>query len=231
MIKCVNVSKEYFAGKSFFAVKNVTFEIKDGEFVALVGKSGSGKSTLLNMIGLIDSSTSGLIEVAGTDVGKMNSNEKAMFRNQNIGYIFQSFYLEPSYTVYKNVEIPLLLFNMETKERKQRIEECLEQVGMLHKIDATVCDLSGGEKQRVCIARAIANYPDLILADEPCGNLDSENTENIMQLLTQFHKKGTTIVLVTHSDEEAQMADRIIRLKDGEVVSYDDKKLYDNCGE
>lgn len=229
MIKCTNVSKEYVVGESFFAVNNVTLEIKDGEFVALVGKSGSGKSTLLNMMGIIDSPTSGLIEVEGKDVGKMNSNEKAMFRNQSIGYIFQAFYLEPTYTVYKNVEIPLLLSNMEIKKRKKRIEECLEQVGMLHKINATVCDLSGGEKQRVCIARAIANNPDLILADEPCGNLDSENTENIMQLLTQLHNKGTTIVLVTHSDEEAQMADRIIRLKDGEVISYDDKKLYDNC--
>lgn len=219
MVKCTNVSKEYKEGESFFAVHNVSLQIKKGEFVALVGKSGSGKSTLLNMIGLIDSQTSGLIEIDGIDVSKMNANQKALFRNKELGYIFQAFYLEPSYSVYKNVEIPLLISNMEAKQRKQRIEECLEQVDMLHKIHAKTSDLSGGEKQRICIARAIANNPKLILADEPCGNLDSENTENIMQLLMELHKLGTTIIMVTHSDEDAKRADRIVRLKDGEIVS------------
>lgn len=218
MVKCTNVSKKYMEGEIFYAINNVSFQIKTGEFVALVGKSGSGKSTLLNMIGLIDSQTSGLIEVDGIDVSTMSASQKALFRNREIGYIFQSFYLEPSYTVYKNVEIPLLISNMETRQRKQRIEKCLELVEMLHKIHANTCDLSGGEKQRICIARAIANCPKLVLADEPCGNLDSENTENIMRLLMKLHAAGTTIILVTHSDDEARRADRIIRLKDGEII-------------
>lgn len=219
MVRCMNVSKEYKEGESFFAVHKVSLQIKEGEFAALVGKSGSGKSTLLNMIGLIDSQTSGSIEINGIDVSTMNANQKALFRNKEIGYIFQSFYLEPSYSVYKNVEIPLLISNMKAKQRNQRIEECLEQVDMLHKMHAKTSDLSGGEKQRICIARAIANNPKLILADEPCGNLDSENTENIMRLLMKLHKLGTTIIMVTHSDADAQRADRIIRLKDGEIVS------------
>lgn len=221
MVNCMNVTKEYFAGNTFLAVNNVSFKVDAGEFVALVGKSGSGKSTLLNMIGLIDVATSGLIEIDGIDVSSISSNQKALFRNNKIGYIFQSFYLEPSYTVYKNIEIPLLVSNMEARKRKQRIEECLEQVNMLHKIYANTSELSGGEKQRICIARAMANRPKLILADEPCGNLDSENTENIMRLLLNLHKLGTTIIMVTHSDEDAKRADRIIRLKDGEIVSDD----------
>ena len=231
MIKCFNVSKEYKEDGYSLAVNNVSFQINDGEFVALTGKSGSGKSTLLNMFGLIDSATSGLIEVNGVDVNKLSSNEKAKFRNKEIGYIFQSFYLEPSYSVFKNVELPLLISNMEVKKRKQRVEECLYQVDMLHKKYANTCDLSGGEKQRICIARAIANEPKLILADEPCGNLDSENTENIMRLLLNLNKNNTTIILVTHSAEEAQRANRIIQLKDGEIVSDEINKLFKNINE
>lgn len=221
MVNCMNVTKEYFSGKSFLAVNNATFNVENGEFVALTGKSGSGKSTLLNMIGLIDIPSSGFIKIDDIDISMMDSNQRAMFRNKKIGYIFQSFYLENSYKVYKNVEIPLLISNLKTNQRKQRIEECLEQVDMLHKIDAKTCELSGGEKQRICIARAIANNPKLILADEPCGNLDSENTENIMQLLRNLNKQGTTIIMVTHSDEEAKRADRIIKLKDGVIVNDD----------
>ncbi|MEE1155650.1 MAG: ABC transporter ATP-binding protein [Acutalibacteraceae bacterium] len=219
MISCIGVCKEYNNGGSFFAVNNVTLSIKNGEFVALCGKSGSGKSTLLNMIGLIDIPTSGEIEIDGINTKDMSPVERAQLRNKLMGYIFQSFYLEPAYTVFMNVEIPLLIANVPSKERKKRVEFCLEQVGMLHKQNSNVVNLSGGEKQRVCIARALANNPKLIIADEPCGNLDSENTANIMSLLKTLNKSGTTILMVTHSPEDAKEAQRIITLKDGKIIT------------
>ncbi len=219
MICCTNVCKEYNNGGSFFAVDNVTINIKNGEFVALCGKSGSGKSTLLNMIGLIDIPTSGEIKIDGINTKEMSSVQRARLRNNLIGYVFQSFYLEPTYSVFMNVEIPLLIANIPSAQRKKRVELCLEKVGMLHKRNDSVVNLSGGEKQRVCIARALANNPKLIIADEPCGNLDSENTANIMSLLKELNKSGTTILMVTHSSEDAKEAQRIITLKDGKIVT------------
>lgn len=218
MISCTDVCKEYNNGGSFFAVDHVSLNIKKGEFAALCGKSGSGKSTLLNMIGLIDVPTSGEIKIDGINTKDMSAVDCAKLRNKLIGYIFQSFYLEPSYSVFMNVEIPLLIANISIAERKKRVEICLEKVGMLHKRDEKVVNLSGGEKQRVCIARALANNPKLIIADEPCGNLDSENTSKIMNLLTELNKEGTTILMVTHSPEDAKKAQRVITLKDGKVV-------------
>ena len=225
MIICNNVCKEFTSGKSFYAVNNVLLRIKKGEFVAVIGKSGSGKSTLMNMIGLIEQPTSGDIHIDGVSVNKMKPSELAHLRNKKIGYIFQSFYLEYTYPVYRNVEMPLLISNVEKKLRIQRVEHCLDMVGLLEKINVAAGDLSGGEKQRVCIARAIANNPDIILADEPCGNLDSENTENIMNILSELHRQGKTILLITHSMGEADKAERKIIMKDGKAGAENENQI------
>ena len=225
MIICNNVCKEFTSGKAFYAVNNVSIKINKGEFVAVIGKSGSGKSTLMNMIGLIEQPTSGDIHIDGVSVNKMKPSELAHLRNKKIGYIFQSFYLEYAYPVYRNVEMPLLISNVEKKLRRQRVEHCLDMVGLLEKINVAAGDLSGGEKQRVCIARAIANNPDIILADEPCGNLDSENTENIMNILSELHKQGKTILLITHSMGEADKAERKIIMKDGKAGAENENQI------
>ena len=225
MIICNNVCKEFTSGKAFYAVNNVSIKINKGEFVAVIGKSGSGKSTLMNMIGLIEQPTSGDIHIDGVSVNKMKPSELAHLRNKKIGYIFQSFYLEYAYPVYRNVEMPLLISNVEKKLRIQRVEHCLDMVGLLEKINVAAGDLSGGEKQRVCIARAIANNPDIILADEPCGNLDSENTENIMNILSELHRQGKTILLITHSMGEADKAERKIIMKDGKAGAENENQI------
>lgn len=220
MIICSNIIKKYKNGSEDTAVINdVSLHIEKGEFVALTGKSGSGKSTLMNMIGLIDTADSGIITIAGSDTSKMSGVERADVRNRKIGYIFQSFYLESKYTVYKNIEMPLLISDVPKNERKKRVAECMEYVDMSKKADQLAETLSGGEKQRVCIARALANDPDIILADEPCGNLDSVNTRNVMELLKKLKDSGKTILMVTHSMEDASYADRIITLKDGAIVN------------
>ena len=225
MITCNNLFKEFTSGKSFYAVNNVSIKIKKGEFVAVIGKSGSGKSTLMNMIGLIEQPTSGDIHIDGVSINKMKPSELARLRNKKIGYVFQSFYLEYAYPVYRNVEMPLLISNVEKKLRRQRVEHCLDMVGLLEKINVAAGDLSGGEKQRVCIARAIANNPDIILADEPCGNLDSENTENIMNILSELHRQGKTILLITHSMGEADKAERKIIMKDGKAGAENENQI------
>ena len=171
------------------------------------------------MIGLIDQPTKGSILLDGEETCKMSEKERSILRWSKLGYIFQSFYLEEAYSVAQNVEMALLISGTEAIERKKRIENCLEQVGMLHKKDAIAASLSGGEKQRCCIARAIANHPKLLLADEPCGNLDSENTDKIMHLLSQLNRQGTTVLLITHDIEDAKKASHIITLKDGLVIS------------
>ena len=216
MIVCKNISKVF--GAHTKALQNVSINIKEGEYVALVGKSGSGKSTMLNIIGLIDIPTEGEVYLNSKPVCNMKEKEKAKIRNIEIGYVFQSFYLEKAYPVYKNVEMPLLIANVSKKERKKRVEEALEKVGLLHKKNEIAKNLSDGEQQRVSIARALVNNPEIILADEPCGNLDSENTENIMHILEKLNKEGKTIVLVTHSKEEAERARRKITLKDGRII-------------
>lgn len=220
MIICSNIIKKYKNGSEDTAVINdVSLHIEKGEFVALTGKSGSGKSNLMNMIGLIDTADSGIITIAGSDTSKMSGVERADVRNRKIGYIFQSFYLESKYTVYKNIEMPLLISDVPKNERKKRVAECMEYVDMSKKADQLAETLSGGEKQRVCIARALANDPDIILADEPCGNLDSVNTRNVIELLKKLKDSGKTILMVTHSMEDASYADRIITLKDGAIVN------------
>ena len=224
MITCQNIVKRFRNGSEETTVINdVSLHIERGEFVALTGKSGSGKSTLMNMIGLIDTADIGIISIDGSDTSKLTSIQRADIRNRKMGYIFQSFYLESRYTVYKNIEMPMLIADVPKSERKKRIAECMEYVDISNKADQLAETLSGGEKQRVCIARALANDPEMILADEPCGNLDSANTKRVMELLKKLKDSGKTILMVTHSMEDAQYADRIITLKDGVIINENRK--------
>jgi len=215
MINIENITKSFGELK---VLEDICLKLSAGEFVALCGKSGSGKSTLLNIIGTLDKPDSGNLTIDGQDILSFNEKGAAYFRSNVLGFIFQSFHLEPTYTVYKNIEIPLLIAKMPKPQRRQRIEEVLEKVDLLDKINKKASILSGGEKQRVAIARALSNNPKIILADEPTGNLDSTNGEMVMDLLKELSKEGITILLVTHSEHDAKRADRIIHLKDGRVV-------------
>lgn len=220
MIVVENAKKRYgSATKGFYALDGVNLTIGEGEFVAVTGKSGSGKSTLLNMIGTLDRVTEGRILVDGRDLSTLTSKQIARFRNRVAGFVFQSFYLEPGYTVYGNVELPLILGGSTGKRNRARVERALAEVGLEGKIREKARNLSGGEQQRVAIARAIVNDPVYILADEPCGNLDTANSENIMRILIRLHERGKTIVMVTHDPEDALRAERIVTMSDGKVVS------------
>lgn len=219
MILIKNVVKEFAVGKDKFrALNGVNIEIADGEFVAITGKSGSGKSTLLNIVGTLDSLTSGQITVDDFDISTLSSKQLASFRNKMIGFIFQNFYLEPGYSVYHNVEMPLVISG-KTDGRKNRplVEAALSEVGLLDKINSKARNLSGGEQQRVAIARAIINNPKYIFADEPCGNLDTANSERIMNILIRLNSLGKTVVMVTHDEVDALKAKRIITLSDGRI--------------
>ena len=216
MLKLSSINKQY---NDFYALKDIDLQIDDGEFVAIVGESGSGKSTLLNIVGQIDVPSSGELLINGTNTVKLAEKEVAKLRNTTFGFVFQSFYLEPSYTVEQNVEIPLILKGTKKEERRSRIVEVLTAVNMQDKRKNISANLSGGEMQRVAIARAIAADPSIIIADEPCGNLDSKNGEAIMKLLKSLNDCGKTVIMVTHSAEHAQWAKRIIRLCDGKVIS------------
>ena len=228
MIKIENVSKKYKTGDGeFYALSDVNLTIEKGEFVAIVGKSGSGKSTLLNLIGTLDTVTDGTITVDGQDVTKLDNKAIAQFRNQKLGFIFQSFYLEPEYTVYENVELPLIIAGRFGKANAERVDEVLQLVNLADKTRNKAKNLSGGEGQRVAIARAIVNNPDVILADEPCGNLDTANSQNVMEIFKTLHKQGKTIIMVTHDSEEAQVASRIVTISDGKIVS-DEKNTLPN---
>ena len=222
MLKLLDVKKEYRTpGGSFSALDGVSLFVEDGEFVAIVGKSGSGKSTLLNMIGTLDSVTSGSILLDDQNIANMNGKQLAEFRNQSIGFVFQRFNLEPEYTVYQNVELPLVI-NGSTKNA-QRVYAVLEQLDLTSKAKLKTKLLSGGEQQRVAIARAIINDPKLILADEPCGNLDTENGNTVMSILQALNKQGKTIILVTHDQEDSKKAQRIVTLSNGRIIS--DEKI------
>ena len=228
MITIDNVSKKYKTGDGeFYALSDVSLTIDDGEFVAIVGKSGSGKSTLLNLIGTLDTVTDGSITVDGQDVTKLDNKSVALFRNQKLGFIFQSFYLEPEYTVYENVELPLIIAGRLGKANAERVNEVLNLVNLADKCKNKAKNLSGGESQRVAIARAIVNNPDVILADEPCGNLDTANSQNIMEIFKTLHAQGKTVIMVTHDSEEAQVASRIVTISDGKIVS-DEKNTLSN---
>ena len=200
------------------ALENVNIHIEKGEFVAIMGPSGCGKSTLLNIIGLLDKPTTGTVTIAGTSGKGMKDSDMAAFRNSTIGFVFQQFHLIQSLNVIDNVEIPLLYAGMSAQQRHARAKEVLEQVGMTHRMHHLPSQLSGGQCQRVAIARAIACNPNVILADEPTGNLDSKMSAEIMQILLNLNKEGRTIVMVTHNEEQAKLTHRIIRLFDGRQI-------------
>lgn len=202
-------------------VKNLDLVIKDGTFISVMGRSGSGKSTLLKMLGGLLQPTHGEVLVDDTSLYLLKEKQMAQYRCDKIGFIFQDFFLEEMYTVYQNVEIVLMISRIDKKVRNEMIEKALENVGMLHKKDAYVKNLSGGEKQRVCIARAIVNGPDIIYADEPCGNLDWDNSKVVMELLRGLAKEGKTVVLITHNREDALLTDEIVTLQDGEIINHE----------
>lgn len=201
------------------ALNEVTLEIKKGEFVAIMGPSGCGKSTLLNILGTLDTPTSGSYFFEGMQIDKMTEKQLTALRKGNIGFIFQSFNLIDELTVFENVELPLIYLNIKQTERKQRVKEVLEKVNMLHRANHLPQQLSGGQQQRVAIARAIVTKARLLLADEPTGNLDSTNGMEVMELLNILNKQGSTIVMVTHSQRDAAYAHRIIRLLDGKIIA------------
>ncbi len=200
------------------ALNGVSFEINNGEFVAIMGPSGCGKSTLLNILGLLDNPTSGSYRLLDSEVGGLKEKERTKFRKGNIGFVFQSFNLIDELNVYENVELPLSYLNISAGERKKRVEEILKRMNISHRAKHFPQQLSGGQQQRVAIARAVVSNPKLILADEPTGNLDSKNGKEVMDLLAELNKEGTTIVMVTHSQKDAAVAQRVINLFDGQIV-------------
>jgi len=202
-----------------WALHDVTLEIKEGEFVAIMGPSGCGKSTLLNILGLLDNPTNGSYELNGTDVSKFTEAERTNLRKGVIGFVFQSFNLIDELNVYENIELPLLYMGVPKEERKRRVKEAMTRMDIAHREKHFPQQLSGGQQQRVAIARAVVANPKLILADEPTGNLDSKNGKEVMNLLTQLNKEGTTVVMVTHSQHDAGYATRTINLFDGQVVN------------
>ena len=202
-----------------WALNDVTLEIKEGEFVAIMGPSGCGKSTLLNILGLLDNPTNGTYELNGVEVSKYTEAQRTDLRKGVIGFVFQSFNLIDELNVYENIELPLLYMGVPKEERKKRVEEAMKRMDIAHRVNHFPQQLSGGQQQRVAIARAVVANPKIILADEPTGNLDSKNGKEVMDLLTQLNREGTTVVMVTHSQHDAGYATRTINLFDGQVVN------------
>ena len=200
------------------ALKGVSLTVEKGEFVAIMGPSGCGKSTLLNILGLLDSPTSGEYLLNGMDVSQKSESERTDIRKGTLGFVFQAFNLIEDLNVEENIELPLLYMGLPKSERHRRIHEAMERMNILHRAKHFPAQLSGGQQQRVAIARAVVCQPSLILADEPTGNLDSKNGHEVMELLSELHKEGTTIVMVTHSQKDATYADRIVNLFDGQIV-------------
>ena len=219
MIKITDLSKVFRTEEiETTALNGVSFEIKDGEFVAIMGPSGCGKSTLLNIMGLLDNPSGGTYKWLGSEVGQLKEKERTKFRKGNIGFVFQSFNLIDELNVYENVELPLRYLNISASERKVKVTEILKRMGISHRAKHFPQQLSGGQQQRVAIARAVVSNPKLILADEPTGNLDSKNGKEVMDLLSELNAEGTTIVMVTHSQKDAAVAQRVINLFDGQIV-------------
>ena len=219
MIKVENLSKSFRTEEvETIALNGVSFEVKDGEFVAIMGPSGCGKSTLLNILGLLDNPTGGKYWLDGNEVSALKEKDRTDVRKGQIGFVFQSFNLIDELNVEENIELPLTYLNIPAKERKQKVQEIMKRMAISHRAKHFPHQLSGGQQQRVAIARAVVFGPKIILADEPTGNLDSKNGIEVMKLLTELHREGTTIVMVTHSDRDASMAQRVIKLFDGKVV-------------
>ena len=220
MIKLDNIKKVFNTEEvETWALRNVSLEVKEGEFVAIMGPSGCGKSTLLNIIGLLNNPTGGTYMLDGKDMSSLREHDRTLIRKGMIGFVFQSFNLIDELSVAENIELPLLYMGVSRKERKERAKDVMERVAMTHRANHFPSQLSGGQQQRTAIARAILPHPKIILADEPTGNLDSRNGKEVMDLLSELHKEGTTIVMVTHSLHDANYADRIINMFDGEIVS------------
>jgi len=210
------LKKNYYLGKvTVEALRGISFTIKDGEFVSIMGPSGSGKSTLMHIIGCLDYPTSGKYLLAGQDITRLNDSQLALFRNQKIGFVFQQFNLLPRTTNLKNVELPLIYSGVSPRKREIMAKGALDEVGLGDRIRHRPGEISGGQRQRVAIARALVNHPSIILADEPTGNLDSKTGLDIMRIIQRLHEEGNTIILVTHEHDIAHFAKRIIHLKDG----------------
>jgi putative ABC transport system ATP-binding protein len=220
LIKITNIKRDFALGNEIvYVLKGINLEIKKGEYVALMGPSGSGKSTLMNLLGCLDTPTSGSYILNGKDVSQMHDDELADIRNKEIGFIFQTFNLLPRTTALDNVALPMIYAGHSKSERNTRATEVLKQVNLADRMDHQPNQLSGGQRQRVAIARALVNKPSIILADEPTGNLDSKTSEEIMALLEEIHQNGNTIIVVTHEEDIAAHAKRIIRLRDGMIES------------
>ena len=219
MLTLTNISKVFHAEfVKTIALNGVSLSVEDGEFVAIMGPSGCGKSTLLNILGLLHNPTSGTYLLNGKDVGSLKESQRTDVRKGEIGFVFQSFNLIDELTVEENVELPLIYLDVPSKERKERVAEILRRVDMSHRAKHFPQQLSGGQQQRCAIARAVISHPSMILADEPTGNLDSKNGEEVMKLLQELNAEGTTIIMVTHSKHDAAYATRIINLFDGQIV-------------
>ncbi|WP_229838613.1 MULTISPECIES: ABC transporter ATP-binding protein [Roseivirga] len=220
MITTKGLKKFYYTDEiETTALNNVNLQIAEGEFVAIMGPSGCGKSTLLNIIGLLDNPSEGEFYFYDEEVSKYSERQRAELRKRNIGFVFQSFNLIDELTVYENVELPLIYLKYPSSERKQRVEEVLEHMQIMHRKDHFPQQLSGGQQQRVAVARAVVAKPNLILADEPTGNLDSTNGQEVMTLLSDLNAGGTTVIMVTHSATDAEYAHRVVNLFDGQIVS------------
>jgi len=227
MIKTKNLKKMYLTDEiETTALNDVNIEIKEGEFVAIMGPSGCGKSTLLNILGLLDNPDMGEFNFLDNEVSKFSERERAKLRKGSIGFVFQSFNLIDELTVFENVELPLLYLKVPSTERKEKVEEVLKKMDIMHRRNHFPQQLSGGQQQRVAIARAIVAKPKLILADEPTGNLDSANGEEVMRLLAELNDSGTTVIMVTHSPHDANYAHRVINLFDGKVVTENIKEQF-----
>lgn len=223
LIAVQDVWKTYTVGEQkVHALRGLTVNIAQGEYTALMGPSGSGKSTLMNMLGCLDTPTSGKYHLANEDVGALDDNALADIRNRRIGFVFQTFNLMPRYTALENVALPLVYAGVSKAEREGRAKEVLNQVGLGDRMDHRPNELSGGQRQRVAVARALVNRPDLLLADEPTGNLDTKTSLEIMALFGEIHNAGNTVVLVTHEEDIAKYARRVVRLRDG-VVHADEQ--------
>lgn len=226
MLTLNNIQKSYWqGGKELKVLKDISLQINEGELVAIMGPSGSGKSTLMNIIGCLDTATSGDYIVEGTDVKTLADNSLADFRNAKIGFVFQNFNLMPKLSVSQNVEMPLTYKKVNKKERRKRALDMLQLVGLEDRSDFKPMELSGGQKQRVAIARALVTNPSFVLGDEPTGALDTKTSSQIMDLFKEFHQAGKTIILITHEPEIAALCQRTITLRDGQIISDEQNKV------